>query len=225
MRMLATLAGVGAAILGLTAVPSVAGATPCGTGLDTTDVTLTISPTTYTASQCNGPYAAPNNPTNETAYVNNNSIFGGGFTYLDGTGDDSNTSLGITFTVTATLTDPGTWTVSWVDASGLPDLPELIDFAVLLKGGTEEAAYLLNDVLLPISPNNGSGTFDISFTNRGGQEPALSHLTLLGRFEGEPTGGPGPGGGPGTDVPEPGTLALLGVSLLGFPLVRRWRRA
>jgi hypothetical protein len=226
MKSFPTILGAGAAALFLISTSGAAIAAPCGTGLDTSNVTLTILPTIYSASSCAGPYAAPSGLANEVS--NANALFSPGpepdFVYLDKTDEASNSALGITFTVTATLTDPGTWSVSWFEAPGLPDLPEFIDFLVLLKGATSEAAYLLENVLLTTSPSTGSGTFDIVFTNNGGREPALSHLTLLGRFDGDPTGG-GPGGGPGGSIPEPGTLSLLSAGLMGVAMLRRRRRA
>jgi hypothetical protein len=83
---------------------------------------------------------------------------------------------------------------------------------VALFGGNNGSGYLFEDVLLPVTPNTGTGTFDINFLNAGGQQPVLSHLLLAG---GDPTT---------VEVPEPATIALFGAGLLGMGFGLRRRR-
>nr|WP_129642007.1 PEP-CTERM sorting domain-containing protein [Peristeroidobacter agariperforans] len=79
------------------------------------------------------------------------------------------------------------------------------EIAIGFKFGTGNQAdewfvYMLNPLI-----SSGSWLFS-EFDKKGGQ--GLSHITLYGRS-------------PPSEVPEPGTLALLGVGLLGAGIARR----
>jgi hypothetical protein len=202
-----------------------------GSLLSVNDVKLTITgtPPQYTASDCYGDFGIQSqNPTDETNALN--AIFGATsgldqFLYLDRFNSDnspapsSTTGLGgITFvveTLGGSNGAPGTWLIAWTDtnAAAPQNLPLTIDLALLLMGGNNMAAYLLSNVILPLSPTNGTGMFDIQFLNPGGNQPMISHLTLAGRVvPARPTNVP---------VPEPATLAMFGAGLLALCTVRR----
>lgn len=203
--------------------------TVTGGNLWVNDVTLTIAtvptPQSYVASDCYGDFDPGDSGwENETSALDQ--IFGDGagfdpLLYLDKTGEDSDDIGlgGITFVVEHTSGGVdgavGYWTVTWTDSNGIvpQNLPITVDFALLLNGGNNNAAYLLTNVLLPISPTYGTGTFDIQFLNQSGKnEPTISHLTLAGRLVSTPRI---------IEVPEPTSAAIFGSGLLGLLALRR----
>lgn len=197
------------------AISTPANAAACSTGPTATggDISLTIVPTTYFASTCHDSINN-GNPTQEKGSLN--TAFGTSFSLLDSTSrNTAGQGLGgITFAVTAqTGSTDGSWHIDWTDTAGPPNLPITLDLIVGIFGGNTGAGYLLSTVLLPDGPNTGTGTFDIDFTNHGGQMPALSHLTLLGGNVHSVV----------VPTPEPISLALFGSGLIGLGLVRRKR--
>ena len=178
-----------------------------------TDLSLTIAGTTYDATACaTGAMSSPDNPSNATSQMN--TALGTNFTWVAKLGQGGSTQ-GIQFTVSATSGNTGTWTVTWADTNpvGALTLPVYASLDVGLTGGSVGDAYEFTNLLLPASPTSGSGSFLISFVNKGGQNPGISDINLaVGNLSEAP-------------VPEPATVALFGAGLMGLGLVRRARKS
>ncbi|MFV0439652.1 MAG: PEP-CTERM sorting domain-containing protein [Desulfopila sp.] len=114
---------------------------------------------------------------------------------------------GLTFSVTPTAGTSGNYTLNWTGT--LQYVPSDYDFAFVLKGATTWALYTFDDVSIASSPGYLNGTYEITFTNNGGNFPDLSHMSVYGRVD------------PGNAVPEPATMLLFGTGLASLAGLRR----
>lgn len=208
--------------LGATAALPAYAAGFCSLGTQTEGIS--VSNMTYEGAPADDCFGVASGNVNSVGDLNG--VWLGDWTLLatdEGSGDTGSFG-GLDFTLTTTGTTSGTWTLTVVDNGDPLDLPAELDFIGALKAGNEYALWLFDDVIVNAT---NDGTWEIVFTNKGGQIPALSHLTLFVR-EGDspeecPEGSPLPFPlcFPPQETPEPATGALLGLALAGLAA---WRR-
>jgi hypothetical protein len=182
-------------------------------GLEVDDVTFRGS----VSDDCYGVVMTPKNPTvaggASTWTVNTieNGLFGGewdGYVKDDGAaGMTSYAGLNWTLNAPQNLTD-GAWTLKVQDPPPT-SFPIGVDILAVLKASDRWAAYLFTGETFT-RESLEAGTFEINFLNNGNKVPGLSNMTLYFR---EST--------PLTQVPEPGTLALMAVALAGISCRRK----
>ena len=217
-NLLATTIVLGLVFSGTQAYAAACTVTDFNAGLQTTDVQLTTSVTTYEASQCHGVNEGNLNENEEQALFNTLYSPPNFETYIKSEGAGETGSLD-GFDLTLSFGD-GTWDlfVEGIDPNGSVTL----DIAVLLKQGQGSGTWFFDDVTFTDTDGdgnaNGDGTFIIRWCNPQGQlticeEPItdLSHLSLVARLD-------------STQVPEPGSLLLMVLGLAGLALTQRRRR-
>ncbi len=149
--------------------------------------------------------------------------FGSSWDFLvrDNTGTTTAVYGGLTFMLSADngqngQPTPATWelTVTDDDLNTAPSIPFTMDFLIHMHGGNNDAFYFFDD--RTINATN-AGTFQINFVNNGNQFPGLSNFDILVRDL--------QNGGGGSEIPEPVSLLLFSVGLLGLGLNRRRKQA
>jgi hypothetical protein len=159
-----------------------------------------------------------NNLSNIAGYANGVPLFGGGWTGLyriSSNEDESNASLGLTFSILDLefgIEDTFfTLKVEDNDLGAPPSLPVTMDLLFTLKSSNETDFYFFDD--LNLSSSN-DGTYKMAISNRQGNLQGLSDISVMGRDirndddcqPNDPTCTP-------QRVPEPGTVALVGLAL------------
>lgn len=198
----------------------------------TSEVSLGTNPA-ISATECYG-YVSGGNPTQELTTLNTDALPSfSGATY--GTGNFAevfNTTpqsgifnfISLSLTGVAIGANSDTFTFSWSDTNGatLPNLPLYIDLVFSFKAGSTQSAnggagiayFFFNDFLLTSNPTSTSGSFDLTV------QQGLSHNALYARTSDKTIPSCIVGVDCDEDLPEPGSIALIGIGLLGFGVQR-----
>ena len=143
-------------------------------------------------------------------------------------GPYSNTVEGVEFTLSdvpsgSPTISSGDWTLSWSEVSS-PGFDLTMDLVAVTKAADDFGSYLFESLMFTADPLSGTGTWEVTYTVPGpsGNIPDLSHLSLYySNVSSTPPNGNG--APPANGIPEPATLGLLGLGLLGLVAATRRR--
>jgi hypothetical protein len=126
--------------------------------------------------------------------------------FLEGNASFTGTDLGSTPTLAGVSYDAGTFSI----AASFWDNYDQLFVGFKFGTGNEPDEWFVYE----LNQDSTGGAY--TFVNVFGQGGGLSHITLYGA---------GDGSGDSNETPEPGTLALLAIALLGIGAAQRRRKA
>jgi len=228
---LSKIAAASALAMGLFSLQTAAAPTYCSDAAPSTSNAdgLQTSDLTFNGASSNDCYGVVN--ANDSLAAINALTWGSSWSLLDGTNLTGAIFDGLSFVLTSDTTKPdGNWLLTVTDTNGTDpaNLPTSMDLVFALKASNYYAAYLFTGVMVD---GSDGGTYHIAFNNDGGQIAGFSHMDLYGQLaasssstSSSSTSSSSTSGQSSGSIPEPGTVSLLGLGLLGQVWLLRQRR-